>query len=212
MTRSHLSLAAASAALFIAAAAVVPFGVSAAGSPPGDPVYGTVTVTGSQLPGLTQSVASGAVADPAVGVAVPVVSGADYDGRPVTIDPATQGATLVVLISHWCSHCNVMVDLLAEWRREAAAPKDVRVVGVSVAADPDKENFPPAEWLDSDADWRWPVIADDARSSALFAYGGVSFPMFVFVSSSGTLVWRVDGEMPIDELAALVDEGLAAER
>lgn len=209
--RPHSTLAVACTALFLAAAAAVTPLAAGATAPPDDIVYGTVTVTGTPLPEFSDAVQSGSVPDPAVGVAVPVVTGADYDGRPVTIDPATQGPTLVVLISHWCPHCNVMVDVLAEWRGAAAAPKELRIVGISVGANPTQENFPPAEWLVSDADWRWPVIADDAANSGLFAYGGISFPMFVLVSSSGTMMWRATGEVPIGTLTAQIDAALAAE-
>lgn len=214
--RPHRSLVAASAALLsasslaVAVAGAAPAPVSAS-TPPDDAVYGTVTVTGAPLPPFDEAAQSGAVTDPAIGAPVPVVSGAGYDGRPVTIDPATQGPTLVVLISHWCPHCNVMVDAFAEWRRSSAPPKQLRIVGISVAADPEAENFPPDEWLASDADWRWPVIADDEEMTGLRAYGGTSFPMFVLVSSSGATVWRSSGEQSMDTITSMIDEALAAE-
>jgi cytochrome c biogenesis protein CcmG/thiol:disulfide interchange protein DsbE len=210
VTRPHRSLVAACAAALLAATATFASSASAT-VPPDDLLFGTVTVTGSPLSVFTERMQSGAEPDTAVGLAVPVVAGADYDGRPVTIDPATQGPTLVVLISHWCPHCNAMVDVLAKWRRASEAPKQLRVVGISVGADPARENFPPAEWLVSDADWRWPVIADDGQGSGLLAYGGISFPMFVLVSSAGTLVWRGSGEMSIETLMAQIDAALAAE-
>lgn len=211
MTRPHSLFVLLPAALLVAATSVLGAAPAAATAPPGDIVFGVVTVTGAPLPEFSEAVQSGSTPDPAVGAAVPVVSGTDYDGRPVTIDPATQGPTLIALVSHWCPHCNVMVDVLAKWRRASEAPKELRVVGISVGADPARENFPPSEWLVSDADWRWPVIADDAANSALFAYGGISFPMFVLVSSNGTMLWRESGEMTIETLTAQIDAALAAE-
>jgi thiol-disulfide isomerase/thioredoxin len=174
-----------------------------------------VTVTGDPLPDFTREIQAGDIDDPAVGQPVPVVAGTDYDGNEITIDPATDGPTMVVLLAHWCPHCNAEIPVLNEWRDSGGVPDGLNIVGVSTGASPDLPNYPPDEWL-VDMDWQWPVLADDVPPSdgapppAMAAYGGTSYPTLVFVDSDGTVVERVSGELPIDELAPIVDDLVAS--
>lgn len=198
MNRRSIALA-----LFFSLGLAVASPVSAA---PPSSEFGTVTVEGPALPDLD----SDAVSDAAVGRPAPSITGADYTGRPVRIEPSTDGPTLIAFMAHWCSHCNVMIDRLAEWRRSGDAPKDVRVVGVSTGVQPDGENFPPSQWV-VDNDWRWPLIADDADGSAFHAYGGIGLTMLVFVDANGDVAWRTMGEVSLDDLQVLVDDARAGE-
>ncbi|HET9667642.1 MAG TPA: TlpA disulfide reductase family protein [Desertimonas sp.] len=174
-----------------------------------------VTVTGDPLPEFTSEIRAGDIDDPAVGQPVPVVAGTDYDGNEITIDPATDGPTMVVLLAHWCPHCNAEIPVLNEWRDSGGVPDGLNIVGVSTGASPDAPNYPPDEWL-VDMDWQWPVLADDvppadgAPPPAMAAYGGTSYPTMVFVDSDGTVVERVSGEIPIDVIASIVDDLVAS--
>jgi cytochrome c biogenesis protein CcmG, thiol:disulfide interchange protein DsbE len=140
----------------------------------------------------------------------PVVAGYDYAGEELTIDPATDGPTLVVVLAHWCPHCNAEVPVLNAWRDAGDVPAELDVVGLSTAVTEGRDNFPPDEWLER-VDWQWPVLADDAEATALNAYGATSFPSMLFIGSDGLLKWRLSGEAPIAEIQARVDEALAAE-
>jgi thiol-disulfide isomerase/thioredoxin len=174
-----------------------------------------VTVTGDPLADFTTEIRAGDIDDPAVGQPVPVVAGTDYDGNEITIDPATDGPTMVVLLAHWCPHCNAEIPALNEWRDSGGVPDGLNIVGVSTGASPDAPNYPPDEWL-VDMDWQWPVLADDvqpvdgAPPPAMAAYGGTSYPTMVFVDSDGTVVERVSGEIPIDVLTPIVDDLVAS--
>lgn len=177
-------------------------------------MYRPVTVDGEALAPFTEEIRLGDVDDPAVGEAVPVVSGLDYDGTEITIDPATDGPTMVVLLAHWCPHCNDEIPVLNEWRDSGEIPEDLDIVGVSTGVSSDAPNYPPDEWL-VEMDWQWPVLADDqppddnSPPPAMSAYGGTSYPTMVLIDADGQVHQRLSGEVPIDVLAPLVDDLVA---
>jgi thiol-disulfide isomerase/thioredoxin len=173
-----------------------------------------VTVSGDPLPEFTGEIRSGAVDDPAVGRQVPVLSGVDYDGNATVIDPASDGPTMVVILAHWCPHCNAEIPVLNEWRDSGEIPDGLNIVGVSTGVSPDRPNYPPGEWL-KEKDWQWPVLADDrppeaaSPPPAMAAYGGTSYPTVILVDGDGVVRQRLSGEIPIDVLAPLVDDLVA---
>jgi cytochrome c biogenesis protein CcmG, thiol:disulfide interchange protein DsbE len=167
--------------------------------------YRPVSVSGQPLPEFSPEIRSGAVDDPAIGQPVPIVSGVDYEGNATTIDPAADGPTMIVLLAHWCPHCNAEIPRLNEWRDSGEIPEGLNIVGVSTGVSPDRPNFPPDQWL-VDKDWQWPVLADDANGTAMATYGGTSYPTMVLVDGNGEVFHRLSGEVPIDELNALVEE------
>ena len=173
-----------------------------------------VSVSGEPLPEFSQEIRDGDLDDPAVGQRAPVVSGVDYDGNATVIDPAADGPTMVVLLAHWCPHCNAEIPVLNEWRDSGEIPDGLNIVGVSTGSSPDAPNFPPDEWL-VDMDWQWPVLADDSSPDAnspppaMGAYGGTSYPTLVFVDADGLVRERLSGEVPIDVIAPIADELVA---
>jgi hypothetical protein len=72
---------------------------------------------------------------------------------------------MVVLLAHWCPHCNAEIPVLNEWRDSGEVPDGLNIVGVSTAVSADAPNYPPNEWL-QEMDWRWPVLADDRAPDA----------------------------------------------
>jgi cytochrome c biogenesis protein CcmG, thiol:disulfide interchange protein DsbE len=173
-----------------------------------------VSVAGDPLPEFTPEMRAGEVDDTAVGQQVPVVSGVDYAGNEITVDPATDGPTMIVLLAHWCPHCNAEIPVLNDWRDSGDIPDGLNIVGVSTGVEPDAPNFPPDEWLE-DRDWQWPVLADDrppdaeSPAPAMAAYGGTSYPTLVLVDGDGAVVQRLSGELPIDVIQPLVDDLVA---
>lgn len=184
---------------------------------PEDEIFKPVTVDGPSLPAFTEAIQNGA---PDIGLCepVPIVSGYDYAGDEITVDPASDGPTLVVLLAHWCPHCNREIPVLNQWRDSGEVPENLNIVGVSTGVDPTSANYPPDEWLPA-MDWQWPVLADsdagaddpddDVVSSAFRAYGGTSFPTMLLVGSDGRLLARFSGEFPADIIDARVDDALA---
>lgn len=160
-----------------------------------------VTTTGDALPLLPPE-----GDDPAVGLVAPTVSGQNFEGIGVDIDPGAP--TLVVFLAHWCPVCQAEVPALVTWNREAQVPAGVRVVGVATATDDRRENYPPSEWLVREG-FPWAVLADSEASDAATAYGVSGYPFFAFVDADGTVLWRTSGLVPADELTARITTSLA---
>ncbi len=147
-------------------------------------------------------------ADPAVGTASPVVTGASFDGTPMTIGGASDNPTMLVFLAHWCPHCNREVPELIALDEAGGIPDDLNVIGISTAVASDRPNYPPSQWV-VDKGWPWPTMADDANSDAIGYFGGTGFPFLVILDSDGTVLARQSGESTADALGAWIDATLA---
>jgi thiol-disulfide isomerase/thioredoxin len=165
-----------------------------------------VEVDGDPLPGLDNAVA----ADPAIGMATPVVTGATFDGNAMTIGGPTDGPTMYVFLAHWCPHCNNEIPELIELRNRDGLPEGVDVVAISTAVDNTAPNYPPSKWL-VDKDWpaEWPVMADSVESTGFVVNGGGGFPYLMVVDADGTVLARASGEKSAEDLATWIREALA---
>jgi thiol-disulfide isomerase/thioredoxin len=179
-------------------AAVVALLASTGSSGLAEPAARQLVVSGAPLPALP---ASGT--DPAVGQLLPSIGGTGLDGDPVKIGP-DDGAHAIVVLAHWCPHCQAEVPLLTEWLASNQPPAGVRVVALSTAIDAARPNYPPSAWLEREG-WVQPTLVDDAGSSGLDALGVTNFPAFVFVNPDGTVALRMTGEIGMDEFAAALE-------
>ncbi len=160
--------------------------------------YGEPTITGTPLPPFGDSPTL--AQDPAVGTMAPAVTGQDFDGNTVSI--TADGTPKVVLfIAHWCPHCQAEVPRVQQWLNTGGGVDGVEIVSVTTSASSGAANWPPSEWLDREG-WTSPNIRDDQASSVLEAYGGSSFPFWVFVNGDGTVAVRLAGEIEISTLEA----------
>ena len=157
--------------------------------------YQPVEVTGAPLAPLEDP-----ADDPALGTTVPTVNGASFDGSPITIGPRAEGPTMVVVLAHWCPHCNDEVPRLIQLQEEGRLPADLRVVGVSTSVASDRPNYPPSQWV-VDKGWPWEVVADSEEQAAAVAYGVTGFPFITVFDADGTVTARWSGESDVDELA-----------
>jgi thiol-disulfide isomerase/thioredoxin len=165
--------------------------------------FGTVTVTGDPLP------QGEAPDDPDVGKQVPTITGADYTGKPVSIEPGKDGPLMIVVMAHWCPHCNAEVPKLVAWQQSGKVPAGLNVVGVSTAARDNAPNYPPSSWIADTMKWPWPVIADDEQQTAAAALGTTGYPFVMFVDAQGKLMFRVAAELSIDDIQQLADQAAA---
>jgi thiol-disulfide isomerase/thioredoxin len=165
-----------------------------------------VEVTGDALPPLGTVVD----ADPALGMATPVVEGATFDGNAMTIGGATDAPTLYVFLAHWCPHCNDEIPELIELRNRDGLPEGMNVVGISTAVDNTAPNYPPSEWI-VDREWpsEWPVLADSAESTAFVVNGGGGFPYLMVADADGNVLARDSGTKSAEELATWINDALA---
>lgn len=172
------------------------------------PTSQPVTVTGEALPPYESG-----VQDPTIGQPAPVLSGLDFQGDPITVDPAN-GAYMVVFLAHWCPHCNAEVPRLLDWKASGAVPADLDVIGVATAVAESAANFPPAQWF-SDRGWSWPVLVDESQGEgeagkSAVAFGASGWPYFVIVGADGLVKARASGEVSIADLQVIVDEALSS--
>ena len=147
--------------------------------------------------------------DPAVGTTVPTVTGASFDGTPITIGPRAEGPTMVVVLAHWCPHCNAEVPRLIQLQQEGRLPADLRIVGVSTAVAADRPNYPPSQWV-VDKGWPWEVVADSEEQAGAAAYGVTGFPFVTVFDEDGTVTARWSGESDVDELADQIAAAVGA--
>jgi thiol-disulfide isomerase/thioredoxin len=164
--------------------------------------FGDPTVNGDHLPIIDQTTV-GSNDDPAIGMAIPEVSGQSFDGSAVSIERDGE-AKAILFVSHSCPHCQDEIPAVQTWLDETGGVDGIDIISVSTAASEITSNWPPSEWL-SDAGWTSPVIADDADSSAFAAYGGVFIPYWVFVDADGNVTRRFAGRLDVEimELAML---------
>ncbi len=144
--------------------------------------------------------------DPAVGTLAPTLSGFAFDGTPVTVDPS-KGPVMLVFLAHWCPHCNREIPELLAWRDAGGVPEGLQVIAVTTAVAPDRDNYPPSEWIPK-MGWTWPVIADSQDNEAAIGFGVSGFPFSVIIGTDGTVLGRASGELGRDGIQAFVDDAL----
>lgn len=160
--------------------------------------FGEVTVEGENLP-FFQAGAQ----DPAVGITAPTVSGEDLEGGDITIGP-DERAKIIVMLAHWCPHCQAEVPIIQQWIEAGGLPEGVDLYGATVLTNRvrDGDTFPPATWLEEEG-WTSPTIKDDEAQSIVQAYGLTSTPTYVVLGPNNENLGRVAGEIGEAGLNAL---------
>jgi thiol-disulfide isomerase/thioredoxin len=143
----------------------------------------------------------------ATGLESPKVTGENFAGSEVVIDPADGRAKAIVFLAHWCPHCQAEVPLVQEWIDAGGGVDGVDMYAVATAMNSARGNFPPSAWLDNEG-WTAPVLRDDNSNSVLRAFGSGGFPFWTFVNADGTVALRIAGRMPVDQLESIM-QGLS---
>ena len=157
-----------------------------------------VTVTGSPLAALPQS-----GPDPARGLPAPELRGQTFDGQPVTVT-ADGEPKVVLMVAHWCPHCQREVPLLAKYFQTNGLPKGARLVTIATDTNANSPNYPPSAWL-ARVGWPLPAMADDAGCTAARAYGLSAFPFFCAIDAQNKVVLRVTGELSTAQLEQVLN-------
>ena len=211
--RSATRVVVGAVAVVVIAAAAVAIGASVGSDTPAGAPSATdggitgefqpVTVTGTPLEPRGEG-----DTDPAAGVEAPTLTGKDFRGREVVIDPGSDGRpTMLVFLAHWCPHCNREVPQLLEWRDKGLVPENLRVVGIPTASRNDQPNWPPSDWLE-EFGWPWEVLADSQAQEASIAYGVDGFPFVAVIDAMGNVKTRWSGERGVDGITQLVNGAL----
>lgn len=146
----------------------------------------------------------------AVGMTAPIVRGESFDGNPISIGN-DERPTLVIVLAHWCPHCQAEVPRIVEWTRERPVPESVSVVAVSTAVRKGAPNYPPSSWLRREQ-WPFPVLADDENQRAQEAYGVTSYPSFVLLGKDRRVLYRASGELAKPQWESLIELAVASSR
>ena len=181
-------------------AAVVVAGLVAVCTVRGDePDAVQVTVTGEPIPVLAGNAPVGQ--DVAFGWDAPLISGSDWKGNPVTIDPSDGRPKLIVFLAHWCPHCQEEVPEVQAWLNETGGSSAVDLYGVATSINRSRPNWPPGDWLEREG-WTSPTIMDK-NNRASIAYGLSAFPYWVALNSEGKVVFRIARGIGIEGLLSL---------
>lgn len=188
------------AAVVVALIAAVALSGGEAGDDPGMPADAAVSVTGSPLPAFAGDPSN----DPAIGMAAPSVTGEDFSGQAVSI--TNDGRPKVLLfLAHWCPHCQREVTAVQAYQDETGFPPVADLMSVATSYTPARPNWPPSSWLTREG-WSFPVLVDDATSTAFTAFGAGAFPYYVLIGSDGTVALRLSGEQDPATLASLMEQ------
>jgi hypothetical protein len=175
-------------AVLLVAAIIIGFG--AGGGEFGDPA-----VAGDGLPLYTGDPET----DPAIGLTYPTITGADFNGNPVTIEP--NGTPKAILfLAHWCGVCQAEVPAVQAWINEGRLPDGVEIVSVTTLSSSARQNYPPSEWLEREG-WTAPVLVDSSDNDVSTAFGLTGTPFWVFTDGTGNVVLRSSGltDIPVLE-------------
>lgn len=185
---------------FVIIAVVIAMALSGTGTGGlSEPAGETTGITGDPLAAFPTD----GGADPAAGQEIPTITGTDLEGEPMTIEPG-DGPMAIVLLAHWCAHCQAEVPVLVDYLAETGMPDGVDLVAISTSINQAQPNYPPSAWLDREG-WTVPTLNDDANSRALQSLGMSSFPGFVFVDGEGRVVSRTSGEIPAEQFDQIVN-------
>ncbi len=162
--------------------------------------FGVVEIDGDPLPVL------GDQGDVAIGLQAPSTTGADWNGVESKIEQDGR-PKIVIFLAHWCPHCQNEVPLVQDWIDAGNLPDSVDMYSVTVLSNHLRPEWPPQEWLE-DEGWTVPTIMDDELNSVAIAYGLRGTPFYVVLDGDNVNLQRVDGEIGIAGLNALVDIAL----
>ncbi|HSJ83411.1 MAG TPA: TlpA disulfide reductase family protein [Acidimicrobiia bacterium] len=158
--------------------------------------YGDPTVEGDPLP-----VYAAGTQDVAIGLTAPTVTGADWEGNPVTIEP-NGNAKIILFLAHWCPHCQNEVPVVQDWVDAGNLPEDVELISVVTSTDRSRTNWPPQDWLEEEG-WTSPSIMDDQIGIVAGNFGMAGTPFYVVLDGENVNLGRVSGEIGVDGLNAL---------
>ncbi|MFP3882061.1 MAG: TlpA family protein disulfide reductase [Actinomycetota bacterium] len=163
-------------------------------------VFGEVTVEGEPLPFLESG-----QSDPAVGMTAPTVTGESLDGEQLSIAPE-ENAKIIVMLAHWCPHCQAEVPIIQNWVESGGVPDGVDIYGTTVMTNrlQDGDTWPPSEWLASEG-WTIPTIKDDQAGSIVEAYGMQGTPTYVVLGPDNENLGRLSGEIGVEGLNAIAN-------
>jgi len=137
-------------------------------------------------------------ADPTIGLPIPEVVGADFDGNPISMTN-DGNAKVIIFVAHWCEHCQREVPVVQDWLDTDPLPAGVDFYTIATGISSSRPNYPPSAWLDREG-WTGQVIVDDAASVIAQAFGLPAYPYWVFTDGDGNVLARITGGITATDL------------
>jgi thiol-disulfide isomerase/thioredoxin len=100
----------------------------------------------------------------------------------------------IFFVAHWCPHCQAEVPRLENWIQTHGIPIGLDIEIVSTRVNEAPNNYPPSAWLQREGLGQLPIIADDTKDTAYFAYGAGGLPYIVYLDKDNKVVLRTEGE------------------
>lgn len=147
---------------------------------------GSPEITSGALPLLPDG-----AADPALGMTIPEVVGADFEGNEVAITDDGH-AKVLLFLAHWCQVCQREAPIVQDWIDTDPLPEGVELIAIATGISSARPNYPPSAWLEREG-WTSPLIVDDGASSVGSAFGLPAYPFWVFTSADGEVLARITG-------------------
>ncbi len=180
-------------------------------SEPGEDIYGDVTigwgdvtVDGEVLPPHLGNNAP----DESIGMTGASFSGSDWRGNSYSVE-ADGRPKVLMLMAHWCSHCQAEAPKIQAWVDAGRAPTDVDLYTITTLTNPTRVKWPPQNWLESEG-WTLPVIMDDDISTLANTYGLSGTPFYVVLDGDNEVLFRISGEIGVTFLEDLIALARAA--
>ncbi len=145
--------------------------------------------------------------DPAVagGLTLGEVSGTEYYGATTVSYPSSSDKARVWMVwAHWCPYCQQeLPELSAFWEQSKSSFPNVELVSITTSRDDTRGN-PLEPYLD-ELQLPFPVLVDDDLTLA-GQLGTTSFPYWVVTDTNGTVLLRVSGALPLEQVANIFTE------
>jgi hypothetical protein len=145
--------------------------------------------------------------DPAVtaGMTLGDVSGTEYySAETVSYPSGGDKARVWMVWAHWCPYCQQeLPELSTFWEQSQSSFPNVELVSISTSRDDTRGN-PLEPYLD-ELQLPFPVLVDDDLTLA-GQFGTTSFPYWVVTDTEGTVLLRVSGALPLEQVAGIFTE------
>ena len=145
--------------------------------------------------------------DPAVasGMTLGEVSGTEYyTASTVTYPSSSEKARVWMVWAHWCPYCQQeLPELSAFWEQSQSSFPNVELVSITTSQDDTRGN-PLEPYLD-ELQLPFPVLVDNDLSIA-GQFGTTSFPYWVVTDTEGTVLLRISGAIPLEQVANIFTE------
>lgn len=151
-------------------------------------------------------------ADPAEGMLLGGFGGTEYyTSSDIQYNPADGKARAIFIWAHWCPYCQQEMPIVQSWVTEKAAEyENMELLSVTTSIDPSRSN-PLEPYLD-EGQYDFPILVDPDGSLAAH-FGVTAFPFWVFTGPDGTVLARIAGLLPEEQIVSIFDqlEALGAE-